>query len=100
NGNYLYATSQSGNHINKVNLWDTNNLYNDSVITLDGSNPPYITSSGSYDPHQIQFTPDESEYFVSCQTSNEVRIFRASNDSLIKVIKVGKKPQEIEDSDK
>ncbi|HRS39361.1 MAG TPA: hypothetical protein P5292_09300, partial [Bacteroidia bacterium] len=35
---------------------------------------------------------------VSCQTSDEIRVFRLSDDSLLKIIPVGTKPQEFAES--
>jgi len=95
NDSILYATSQYANYIYKIYLkgflqysWDT--------VHLDQWAPSALPEW----PHQINFNPDESKYFVSCQNSNEVRIFQTSNDSLLAVVQVGITPQEIEFSDK
>lgn len=90
---FLFATAQYGNYIYKINV--TNPL-NPIIIekTLDGSNQ-IITSPNVLDPHEIAFTPDYSKYFVTCQHSNEVRVFKASNDSLLAKIPTGTKPQEM-----
>ena len=94
NDSILYATSQYGNYINKIYLKGFLQ-YSSDQIPLD-QYPPYSSSgSNSEDPHQINFSPDESKYFVSCQNSNEVRILQTSNDSLLAIVKVGVKPQEI-----
>ncbi len=90
---YLYATAQYGNYIYKVNI--TNPLAPNIVeITLDGSSQ-IITSPNVFDPHEIAFSPDFSKYFVTCQHSNEVRVFKAANDSLLARIPTGTKPQEM-----
>jgi len=89
----LYATAQNGNYIYKINV--TNPLFPDfAEITLDGS-PQVITSPNVLDPHEIAFSPDFSKYFVTCQHSNEVRVFNATNDQLIAQIPTGSKPQEM-----
>ncbi len=75
---FLYATSQLGNRIYKIHLDD----YSDDPINVGGN------------PHEIVFTEDESKYFVSCQASNEVKVFRASDDMLDTVLSVGPVPQE------
>lgn len=92
NENYLYVTAQTGNHLYKIDVTDPQNLDYDE-ITLDGS--PAAISSSIYDAHEIQFTPDYSKYFLTCQKSNEVRVMNAANDSLLAVIPVGVYPQEM-----
>lgn len=89
---FLYVTAQTGNHLYKIDVSDSQNLDYEE-ITLDGS-PAAITSS-IYDAHEIQFTPDHSKYFLTCQKSNEVRVMNAANDSLLAVIPVGVYPQEM-----
>lgn len=85
---YLYLTCQTGNFITKVEL----PTFDDSKIVLVPGQQ--ITTSSTLDPHEIILTPDGLRYMVSCQKSNEVRVFQLSNDSLLKVINVGSKPQE------
>lgn len=87
--NMLYVTSNTtGNRYYKIDLnssgFDITNLYLEN---------PNIGSD--LNPHDIYFTPDESKYLITCQTSNEVRIFQTTNDSLLAVINVGTFPQEV-----
>ena len=89
-GHYLYLTSQNGNFINKIDL-SSGTYDTDPVVLVPGQQQ---TTSSSYDPHEMILSPDRSKYFVSCQKSNEVRVFQLSNDSLLAVINVGTKPQE------
>lgn len=91
-GNFMYLTSQNGNFITKVDL-TTAPFYDYETIVLIPDSAP-STSAGFYDPHEITLTPDGTRYMVSCQASNEVRVFQVSNDSLLKVINVGEFPQE------
>ena len=84
----LYITSQYGNTIYKLS--PAGYL---KAISLDG-NPPANTP-GTRDPHEIMLTPGEDKYFVTCQTSNEVRIMDAHADTLIAAIPVPKFPQEL-----
>jgi DNA-binding beta-propeller fold protein YncE len=88
----LYVTAQYGNFIYKIDITDPFSPSTDYVVLQPGE--PQSTSS-SLDPHEIYFSPDGSRYFVTCQYSNEVRAFQASNDSLLAVIPVGAKPQEM-----
>jgi YVTN family beta-propeller protein len=89
-GTTLYVTSQYGNHLSKIYLSD---LSYDNV-TVDGSLTPNNTGN-TYDPHEIIFSPDESYYYVTCQSSNDVRVFRKSDDHLEAVIPVGITPLEM-----
>lgn len=89
-GRWLYLTSQSGNFINKVDLNDP--FYNfDPVLLQPGE---FKSTAPRYDAHEMMLTADASHYYVSCQGSAEVRVFKLSNDSLVRVIPVGNKPQE------
>ena len=95
-GHWLYVTAQVGNFLNKVDLTDP--FYNFDPIPLAAGESP--TTVSRYDPHEMILSPDGSKYYVSCQTSNQVRVFQTSNDSLLKVIPVGTKPQEFSVSHK
>jgi DNA-binding beta-propeller fold protein YncE len=59
------------------------------MITLDQSNGLLLK------PHDVLFTSDGSKYIISCQNTNEIRIYNTNDDKLIKVIPVGSFPQEI-----
>ncbi len=89
-GHWLYLTSQLGNFINKVDLTDPFYNYN-SIVLQPGSTK---TTASTLDPHEMMLSPDGLSYFVSCQKSNEVRVFNTLNDSLLTILNVGAKPQE------
>ena len=91
-GRYMYVTSQNGNFITKVDLSTAPFYDNSTIVLVPGAIPS--TSAGTYDPHEMTLTPDGTRYMVSCQASNEVRVFQLSNDSLLAVINVGQYPQE------
>jgi len=59
------------------------------MITLDQSNGLILK------PHDVLFTNDGSKYILSCQNTNEIRVYNTNDDKLIKVIPVGSFPQEI-----
>jgi hypothetical protein len=89
-GRWLYLTSQLGNFINKIDLMDPFYSY-DAIILQPGE---VKTTASRYDPHEMILSGDGSKYYVSCQTSNQVRIFQSSNDSLLATLTIGTKPQE------
>lgn len=81
--NKLYVTSQTPN--GQVSVAET---------TIPEIYSPQIINTGGSEPHEIIFSPDNSKYFISCQTSNEVRVFNTSNNNFITSIPVGVFPQE------
>lgn len=85
----IYMTAQYGNYIYKL---DTA-LNTINQITIDGSGIP--NSTPSIDPHEIMFSPDGSQYFVTCQGTNEVRVINTVDNSLIQTIPTGILPQEM-----
>jgi len=46
-------------------------------------------------PHEIEFNPEKTHYFVTCEGTRDVRILDESNDSVIAKIQTGLKPQEL-----
>ena len=68
-------------------------IFNDVKISLVPGQQPI--GSSIIQPHEIIISPDGTKYFVTCQGSSEVRVMQISNDSLLAVIPVGLKPQEL-----
>ncbi|MCC6691067.1 MAG: YncE family protein, partial [Bacteroidia bacterium] len=87
----LYVTGQTGNYIYKVPVGDPASAVQ---ISMETGQPP-ITTSASLNIHEITFSPDFSKYFITCQTTNEVRVIKTANDSLLAIIPVGLYPQEM-----
>lgn len=85
----IYITRQTGNYIYKI---DTA-LTTIDEVAIDGSSTPNPTSS--LDPHEIIFSPDGSQYFVTCQGTNEVRALSTIDNSLLQTISTGVYPQEM-----
>jgi DNA-binding beta-propeller fold protein YncE len=85
----IYITRQTGNYIYKI---DTA-LNGFIEVPLDGSGIPNQTSS--LDPHEIIFSPDGSNYFVTCQKSNEVRVMSTAGDIFVQSVATGQYPLEI-----
>ncbi len=92
-GTILYVTSQYGNYIYKLDVRNPHFVEFEKVVL----NPPATPNNfqGYLDPHEVMLSPDESRYFVTCQASNEVRVFDAATDALVKTIPVGMFPQEM-----
>ncbi len=86
----LYLTGQTGNFIYKVPVSDPA-----SPIQVSMQTGLPATSTSTLDIHEILFSPDHSKYFITCQKTNELRIIKTSNDSVLKVINTGIYPVEI-----
>lgn len=90
NGSLAYITAQQGNFIYKMDITQPLNP-EQSMITLDPTETP--SPMGIYKPYEVEFSPDYQSYYVSCQGTNEIRIFQTSNDSLTGIIKTPGVPQ-------
>jgi len=84
----IYVTGQTGNYILKL---DTSLVYT-QTLSLNGS-PPNPTPS--LDPHEILLSPDKQNFYITCQGSNEVRIFNIASQVVTNVINVGTYPVEM-----
>jgi len=77
----LYVTDQLGSNLYKIHLDD---------FSIDP-----INLGQQLNVHEIIFSPDGTKYFLSCEKTNQVRVYNASNDQFIPpAIQVGPKPQE------
>lgn len=69
------------------------------MISIDDKAPIQLstTDTAQYtpNPHEIMMSPDYSKYFLTCQKTNDVRVMDRLGDTLLKVIPVGTKPQEM-----
>ncbi|GAA4450138.1 c-type cytochrome domain-containing protein [Rurimicrobium arvi] len=84
----FYVTAQFGNTVYR--LTRSGRV---KELSIDGNDPNH--KADTYNPHEIMMTPDRSRYFLTCQTSNEVRVMDTKTGALLKVIPVGTFPQEI-----
>ena len=84
----LYIGAQQGNYIT---AWNTDfSTYLD--ISLDG-NP--ISQSPSLDIHDIHLDSLNNRLFITCQRSNQVKVFNINSSNVDATIPVGNTPQEI-----
>ncbi len=82
----VYATSQFGNTVYKV---ANDGSYN--TISVDGQAPTTTHTATTPDPFDIVMS--NSQYFITCTNTNEVRVINSANDQLLKTISVGYNPQ-------
>lgn len=95
-GANLYVVSQMGNFFYKLDITDPQNPQVEQVPLHTGGIP---SNSGIDKPYVLRFAPGNQKYFVTCQGTNEVRVFNAANDSLIAVLPSSGVPQLIEFSE-
>lgn len=87
----FYVTGQYGNLVYRFDF--TNGL---ERIAIDGKEEREGSDSlNTPDPHEIIMAPDYSKYFVTCMTSNEVRVLSVADNSVLAAIPVGAKPLEM-----
>jgi DNA-binding beta-propeller fold protein YncE len=82
-GDTLYVTHQFSDVIEKINLKDTT----ERELVIIG--PP------NAQPHEIIFSPDYKYYFLTCQGTNSVRVYRTADDGFVKSIPTAVFPQEM-----
>jgi DNA-binding beta-propeller fold protein YncE len=90
-GTLAYVTAFMGNFLYKVDLTDPSDLVIEQISLQPGETP--VTTDGLYKPYEVTFSPDYSKYYVTCQGTNQVRVFLSQNDSLIKIISTSGIPQ-------
>ncbi|MDF2435662.1 MAG: hypothetical protein K0Q95_38 [Bacteroidota bacterium] len=87
-GDTLLVTQQIGSSkLYKIPAFD---FFGTSEINLF-STPPSLPLN----PHEVVYSPDGSKYYVSCQGTNEVRVFSSGTDAFITSIAVGTSPTEM-----
>lgn len=96
-GSLAYVTSQQANFIYKLNLTDPANPGVQQIVLNPGDIP---AANGIYKPYSVTFSPDCSKYYVTCQGTNELRIFKTMTDSLLQVIPTSGVPQLMSFSEK
>jgi DNA-binding beta-propeller fold protein YncE len=84
----LYITQQiGGKKLYKVPVEDFSGL---TEINLNSG-----ANNLTLNPHEVVFSPDGSKYFVTCQATSDVRIFKKNTDELLAIIPVGTSPTEM-----
>ncbi len=89
----FFVTAQTGNAIYKFSF--KGKL--PKLLSLNGlpAAPTRPGATKTPDPHEIMMTPDYSKMFITCESTNEVRVMDAHTDAILDSIKTGAKPQEI-----
>lgn len=88
----VYIAANEGNYVSVLDI-DMNGFLNEEKFPVDPDNSPVPFATNTYKPYQLYLTADESKLFVSCNATNEVRVFDTQDNSLIATIPVGAGPR-------
>ncbi len=89
-GDRVYVTAQQGNFITRI---DTGFVFGTFEIPIE--NGASVNYSSSLDAHDIILSPDGLSFWITCQKSNEVRVFHIASGQVTAVVSTGLFPQEI-----
>jgi DNA-binding beta-propeller fold protein YncE len=84
----IYVAAQTGNFIYEL---DTA-FSSENEFALENAVQNY---QSSIDPHDMKLSPDGKKLWITCQASNEVRVFDLTNKQVTSVYKTDFYPQEI-----
>lgn len=89
---YAYVTANAGNYLTKVEISANRRRFVDfeQIPLAPGLLPQPDPRWG---PYQIIAEPTGRYYYVSCEVSNEVRVFTQSGDSLVGVVPTAAAPK-------
>ncbi|MEI8137703.1 MAG: YncE family protein [Bacteroidota bacterium] len=85
----IYVAAQTGNFITKIDTGFT------STTPISLENSPTLNYNSSLDPHDLALSPNNLELYITCQKSNEVRVFNMALGLVTATVSTGKYPQEI-----
>ncbi len=88
-GKWLWTANQQSDNLAVIN---TNNDSLVAIIKVDPSVPDLPTGVPQFGPYQLVFTSDDAFAYVTCRTSNEVRVFDTQTRQLVTTISVGVNP--------
>lgn len=85
----FYVAAQTGNFITKI---DTG-FSSSTIYSLD--NTATLNYNSSLDPHDLEISPNNQDLFITCQKSNDVRVFNMASGLVTATISTGNYPTEI-----
>lgn len=88
-GTKIYVGAQVGNYITEIDTSFTSS----NEISLENGMP--VSSLSSLDIHDMIVSGDKNSLYITCQKSNDVRVYNFQTGQVTAVYNVGKYPQEI-----
>ena len=89
NEDKIYVTAQSGNYIMEI---DTAFTYRNN-LSLENNLPP--DQNPKLDAHDILLSPNKHDLWITCQGSDEIRVYDLNAAAVTSIIPCGLYPQEI-----
>lgn len=89
----FYVTQQDASGLFMIDYDAQGRMTNLEPVDLLQGVPPH-NGAIALKPHEVIFSPDGTQYFVTCQLANEVRAYDAATNALQAVIEVGEDPVE------
>lgn len=86
----VYLAQHRGNSLMVMDYDDNGLMTKNDSLDLIQHTPPQISTD--INPFEILFLPDGRKYFVSCPSTNEVRVLDGQTDSLMEVITLPASP--------
>lgn len=86
----LYVAAQTGNYMMEM---DTALSYYNEISLQNGKVPN--GAANLLDPHDMILAPNNKDIIITCQTSNDVRVFNIPSHTVTAVIPTGVYPQEV-----
>lgn len=92
----LYVGASNGNYYSKLEI-DPNDpngpFLSEEKFSLDPLNAPNPMGSVNFQPYYLEIDQAGNRLFISCNATNEVRVFDLSNDQLLGSIPTGAYPR-------
>lgn len=88
----LYVVANEGNYYSKYSMNETG-FFSEEKVLLDPAASPVPQASTQFKPYHCFLQEEKGLFFVSCNTTHEVRVYQTANDSLIARIPTGTYPR-------
>ena len=89
NGQFLWTANQRSDNLTIIDV-PTNSVV--GIVKVDPSVSDSLNAASRYGPYQLVFSPNDLFAYVTCRTSNEVRVFNTQTRLLVHAIQVGMTP--------
>ncbi len=92
----LYVGASNGNYYSKLEIDPTDDngpFLSEEKFSLDPLNAPSPMGSVDYQPYYLEIDHTNNRLFISCNATDEVRVFNLNNDQLIGSIPTGDYPR-------
>ncbi|MEM9936384.1 MAG: hypothetical protein AAF824_22350, partial [Bacteroidota bacterium] len=89
----VYVTANEGNYYAKYGLTSNGFVSEEKILLGPDVQPAIDRPSSAFKPYECELTEDESLLFISCNETDEVRVYDTESDALIAQIPTGEFPR-------